>query len=266
MAIDKLSKRQRHDRILARLGSTVSVRISELAEEFDVTTETIRRDLDELAGQELLSRTYGGAALRTLSAEPGIAARAKTLVAERRLIAQRAVRYVKAGDVIAIDAGSTTTHFAEALVQAMIEVRVITNSFGVARTLAQSEAASVLFCPGDVRLTEEGVFGPATIDFIGQYHTDLAFIGAGGFDVTEVTDADDAATAVKRKIMARSARTILLADHTKAGSTQFSRVCRLEDLDTIVTDAPLAEHLRAAFTQANVGIDVAAREDAGIAA
>lgn len=266
MTVDKLSKRQRQDRILARLGSSVSVRISELAEEFAVTTETIRRDLDELAGQELLSRTYGGAALRTLSVEPGIATRAKALVNERRLIAQRAVRFVKPGDVIAIDAGSTTTLFAEALVQSMLDVKVITNSFGVARTLGQSEAASVLFCPGDVRLTEEGVFGPATIEFIEQYHTDAAFIGAGGFDAAEVTDADDAATAVKRKIMSRSARTILLADHTKAGSTQFSRVCRLEELDALVTDLALDDDLRDAFAQAKVEVDIAARIDAGIAA
>ncbi|CAN5464247.1 DeoR/GlpR family DNA-binding transcription regulator [soil metagenome] len=264
--MEKLSKRQRHDRILARLGSSVSVRISELAEEFAVTTETIRRDLDELAELELLSRTYGGAALRTLSAEPGIATRAKALVAERRLIAQRAVRLVKPGDVLAIDAGSTTTHFAEALVHSMLDIKVITNSFGVARTLSQSESASVLFCPGEVRLTEEGVFGPETIEFIGRYHADIAFIGAGGFDTTEVTDADDAGTAVKRAIMARSARTVLLADHTKAGSTQFSRVCVLEDLDVLVTDAPLPEDLRREFSDAKVEVEVAELARAGMAA
>src|SRR5437868_7775214 len=98
--MEKLSKRQRQERILARLASTVAVRISSLAEEFQVTTETIRRDLDELAGRGLLARTYGGAAGRALASEPGVKARAQTLVAERQRIAKRAAGLVSAGDVV----------------------------------------------------------------------------------------------------------------------------------------------------------------------
>ena len=111
--MDRLSKRERQDRILARLDTPVAVRISDLAEEFDVTTETIRRDLDELAERGLLARTYGGAAMRALTDEPGIATRAQTNVAERQRIALDAARLVKSGDVIMIDAGSTTAHLAE---------------------------------------------------------------------------------------------------------------------------------------------------------
>jgi len=110
--MDKLSKRERQDRIVTRLNTTVAVRISDLAEEFKVTTETIRRDLDALAERGLLARTYGGAAMRALTDEPGIAARAQTYVAERERIGLKAARLVKAGDVLIIDAGSTTTHLA----------------------------------------------------------------------------------------------------------------------------------------------------------
>src|SRR5262249_5874592 len=111
--MEKINKRQRQERIIARLSSTVAVRIATLAEEFDVTTETIRRDLDELASRGLLARTYGGAAGRALANEPGVKMRAQKLVAERQRIARRAASLVASGDVVMIDAGSTTTHLAE---------------------------------------------------------------------------------------------------------------------------------------------------------
>lgn len=264
--MDKLSKRERQDRIVTRLNTTVAVRISDLAEEFDVTTETIRRDLDALAERGLLARTYGGAAMRALSDEPGIAARAQTYVAERERIAQNAVGLVKSGDVLIVDAGSTTSHLAKALAQHPIEFRVITNSIGVARILGHSDTASVLLCPGDLRLTEEGVFGPETLDFLDRYHANLAFIGAGGFTANEISDADAAGAAVKRKIIARAERVYLLADHTKAGITQFATICALGAIDGLITDAKPDDALVHALTEAQVELRVAEQGKPGIAA
>ena len=264
--MDKLSKRERQERIVTRLNTTVAVRISDLAEEFDVTTETIRRDLDALAERGLLARTYGGAAMRALSDEPGIAARAQTHVAERERIGQAAASLVKSGDVLIIDAGSTTAHFAKVLAHLPIEFRAITNSIGVARVLGHSDMASVILCPGDLRLTEEGVFGPETLDFLDRYHADLAFIGAGGFTTHEISDADAAAVAVKRRIIARAERTYLLADHTKAGKTQFAAICPLSAIDGLVTDAAPDEALRRALAEAQVELRVAEAGANGIAA
>ena len=106
---DKVSKRSRQERIVARLANDVAVRISALAEEFQVTTETIRRDLDELSGRGLISRTYGGAAPRSLTGEPGVMLRAQAQcrgAAAHCGLPRRAS--CKPGDVIMIDAGSTT--------------------------------------------------------------------------------------------------------------------------------------------------------------
>jgi DeoR/GlpR family transcriptional regulator of sugar metabolism len=264
--MDRLSKRERQDRIVTRLNTTVAVRISDLAEEFDVTTETIRRDLDALAERGLLARTYGGAAMRALTDEPGIAARAQTYVAERERIGLHAAGLVKSGDVLIIDAGSTTAHLAKVLAQLPIEFKVITNSIGVARIIGQSDTASILLCPGDLRLTEEGVFGPETLDFLDRYHANLAFIGAGGFTAKEVSDADAAGVAVKRKIIERSERVYLLADHTKAGITQFATICQLGAIDGLITDARPDDTLVRALAEAAVELRIAELGKAGIAA
>ena len=264
--MEKISKRQRQERILARLASTVAVRIATLAEEFDVTTETVRRDLDELAGRGLLARTYGGAAGRALASEPGVKARAQKLVAERHRIARRAAGFVVSGDVVMIDAGSTTTHLAEVLMQNAIELKVITNSLGAARLLGQSDLIEVMFCPGELRWTEEGVYGPETLAFLDRFHADFAFIGAGGFTPEEVTDADASAVWIKRKMIARAERAVLIADHEKLGRALYAHVCAISDLDDIVTDAVLPPQVAEALAGAKVGIHVAEQGPAGLAA
>lgn len=263
---DKVSKRSRHERIVARLANDVAVRISALAEEFQVTTETIRRDLDELSDRGLISRTYGGAAPRSLIGEPGVMLRAQTNVAERQRIALAAVNLVKPGDVIMIDAGSTTAFFAAELAKSAHPLTAITNSLGVARALGTSEAITVLLCPGEFRMTEDAVFGPETVAFLDRYHADAAFFGAGGFAEEQVTDADAAGVWVKRKMLERSERACLLADHSKAGQRQFAVVCTTGELDILVTGRPLEAALQEALANANVIVQLAPEDAVGAAA
>jgi DeoR/GlpR family transcriptional regulator of sugar metabolism len=263
---DRVSKRSRHERIVARLANDVAVRISALADEFQVTTETIRRDLDELSARGLISRTYGGAAPRSLTGEPGVMLRAQAHVAERQRIAAAAAKLVRPGDVVMIDAGSTTAFFAAELARSSHPLTAITNSLGVARALGTSEAITVLVCPGELRSTEDAVFGPETLAFLDRYHADAVFFGAGGFAAAQVTDADAAGVWVKRKMLERSERAFLLADHSKAGQRQFAVVCATGDLDELVTGKPLEPALDAAFAAAQVTVHVAPDLTVGAAA
>lgn len=234
-------KPMRQELILRRLTNDVSVRISTLADEFGVTTETVRRDLDELSGRGLLARTYGGAAVRSVAGEAGVQMRAKERIEERRRIAAIAAEMVAPGDVIMVDAGSTTAHFAHLLSQRTLEITVITNSLSVARSLGSNDSVSVLLCPGELRLTEEAVFGTETISFLDRYHADIAVIGAGGITSSEITDADLQGAAVKRRMMARAGRSMLIADHGKFGQTHFASVCTPRDIDLLVTDRAVAD-------------------------
>ena len=107
----KLRKSERQARILGELRASPAIRISALAGEFGVSTETIRRDLDELNQQGMLSRTYGGAAPRPFGAEPTLSERYKEYVEERERVGALAARAIKPGQVLMIDAGSTTAAF-----------------------------------------------------------------------------------------------------------------------------------------------------------
>jgi DeoR/GlpR family transcriptional regulator of sugar metabolism len=192
--------------------------------------------------------------------------RAQTNIAERQRIALAAAALVRPGDVIMIDAGSTTAFFAAELAKSAHTLTAITNSLGVARALGASEAITVLLCPGEFRMTEDAVFGPETLAFLDRYHADAAFFGAGGFSTEQVTDADAAGVWVKRKMLERSERACLLADHSKAGQRQFAVVCTIDELDVLVTGRALGSGLEAAFATANVVVQLAPEDAVGAAA
>lgn len=236
MTAERLSKKERWQRILKRLNSDVTVRISTLAEQFGVTTETIRRDIDTLTQQGLVSRTYGGAASRSLADEPGLAQRRARNVAERERIARTAAALVQPGDVLMVDSGSTTYHFARALAAAPMDLTVLTNCIPVAQVLGAIADYRVLLCPGLFSVTEHAVFGQETTRFLERFHANKAFIGAGGITDRGVTDADAEACWIKRKMIERSDRSILLLDHSKFDCHLFDTVCDLAEISDLVCD------------------------------
>lgn len=257
-ASDKhLSPRERHERILAMLRREGSVRIATLAKSFGVTTETARRDLDELAQGGALKRTYGGGAMPSLIDEPGIGFRTQVRAAERARIAAAAAERVEPGDALMIDSGSTTSLFANALAARNLHLTVVTNCLPVAASLGSGERCRVILCPGEFNLRESGVFGADTLAFIARFKADKAFIGAGGVNVDGVSDADSAGCAVKRAMMGQSKQTLLLLDSAKFGRSLFERLCAWSAVDTLVTDAAPPRSLDASLRAARVELEIA---------
>ncbi len=252
----KLGKSQRQERIVAELKIDAALRVSDLADRFAVTTETIRRDLDYLAERGLIARTYGGAASAG-SGEPGFNERYRLRVAERRRLAECAAALVKPGDVLMIDAGSTTTHFARRLAADAMELTVLTNSVGVATALGPNTRIRVVLCPGDYDPHEGGVCGAETQAFLGRFHATKCFIGASGLTADGPTDANTDAAWVKRVMIDRSKRIFLLVDAGKFGVRAVDRICPLEALDDIVSDARPDRQLARAISRAKVSLHLA---------
>ena len=253
----RTGKQERQRRIVAELQANPTVRISTLAEEFAVSTETVRRDIDELSDQGLVSRTYGGAAATSMSLEPTLDERAAALVAERESIARRAVALLQPGEVVMVDSGSTTVHFARRLAVQGTPTTVITNAIGVVTALGASEAARVLVCPGTFVPREQGIYGSEAIDFLDRYHADRAVLSASGLTRQGVTDADSEAAWIKRKMIERAERRTMLVDHSKFDLRALAVVCPLEALDELITDRPPPTDLAEALRQAGVTVHLA---------
>jgi DeoR/GlpR family transcriptional regulator of sugar metabolism len=253
----RLTREARHEQVLALLRREGTVRIATLAKAFGVTTETARRDLDHLARSGGLNRTYGGGASRSLTDEPPIGVRGRAHSAARTRIGVAAAALVSEGDAVMIDCGSTTALFANALAARNLRITVVTNCLPAARMLGTSARCRVIICPGDYVPREGGVFGNDTFDFIERFRANHAFIGAGGVTADGVTDADSASCAVKRAMIERSESATLLVDRSKFELVQFERVCALEEIDALVTDAAPLSRLAAALGRARVRTIVA---------
>ena len=253
----RLSQQERHAQILALLRREGTVRIAALARAFDVTTETARRDLDELAQGGELKRTYGGGASRSFTDEPDIGARGQSHARERARVAAAAAQLVQPGDALMVDCGSTTALFANALAARNLRLTVVTNALPVARALGTSTQCRVILCPGRYVMREAGVFGPDTLDYLRKFKANRAVIGAGGVSGRAVTDADSASCAVKRLMMERADRTQLLVDSSKFEVVQFEEVCPLERIDELVCEAAPPRKLATRLRSAGVEILVA---------
>ncbi len=259
-SLDAPSKDQRHRRILAALAADPTVRISTLAAEFGVSTETVRRDIEELSRRGAVRRTYGGASVTHAGLQPAVGQRERMAVAERARIGAAAAALVEPGAVLMVDAGSTTAHFARALAVRDPSGTVLTNSLIVAEALGAAASMRVILCPGDLYPAERAAYGPETHGFLERFNADMALIGASGLTVAGPSDVESRASWVKRAMLGQAVRRVLLVDSGKFGKAHLERICGLSALTDLVTDRAPPPDLAAALDRAGVRITIAPPE------
>lgn len=203
----------RHGQILQALDASGTVSVSDLAQRFGVSMETIRRDLKVLADQNRLVMVHGGAT--TLTAEPSLSRRADENAPGKVAIGRKAAELIEDGMVVLIDSGSTTLQLAQALMLRS-NLTVLTNSLPIGLMLARTKAIKTVLIGGEVETNDEAAFGLDAMEIVRKYRVDLAFIGAGGIsDEGEFTDYTRIA-AEQRALMLQSGRaSYVLADRTK---------------------------------------------------
>ncbi|MCL4767248.1 MAG: DeoR/GlpR family DNA-binding transcription regulator [Hyphomicrobiaceae bacterium] len=253
---NSIGKLDRQQAILAEVRAAPAVRISTLAERFAVSTETIRRDLDEMSERGLLSRTYGGAAIPPLAPEPSLDDRYRTMADQRLLVAKAVGTLVQPGDTLMIDAGSTTIYVARQLAAELRGLTVVTTSFGVASSLVANPTIRILVCPGEFDPRDGGVCGPDTLAYLRRFHVTKAIIGASRLDADGPSDVISTSAWIKRVMIERAEQVILAVDGTKFEQRAFENVCGLDSLDYLATDAAPPPALARALAEAGVGVRV----------
>jgi DeoR/GlpR family transcriptional regulator of sugar metabolism len=250
----RMPKQERQGRILAELRVSTTLRISDLATELGVSTETIRRDLEEMGQSGLINRTYGGAVARPFGYEPAWNERSNAMASEREAIAAYAIQLIQPGEVLMIDAGSTTLHFARRLAAELRDLTVITNSFAVATALGTNPAMTVIVAPGRYDVHEGGLTGPDTLTFLQRFNANHTIIGASGLTEEGPNEANSGATAVKRAMLARAQDRILLLDHSKYGQPSLEVICPPAGINRLVTDKAPPKEIAQALRGAGVEV------------
>jgi DeoR family transcriptional regulator, fructose operon transcriptional repressor len=244
---------QRRQAILAQVREQAAVSAEDLARQFGVSVETIRRDLRRLGDRGLLERVYGGATRPAgRSSEGSFATRSTRNIDRKRAIAALAASLVEPEETIVIDVGTTALEVARAL-PAGFRGRVLTNSVPAAMEVSARSDVELLLCGGQVRAGDGACAGAHAEAFFDEFYADRAFLGSGGVHPQAgLTDFYPAEVAVRRTIIGHTAMTYVLADSSKLGEIAVHRVCPLGRLTAVVTDD--AENSAAYAALAAVGL------------
>ncbi|MDA1100128.1 MAG: DeoR/GlpR family transcriptional regulator [Proteobacteria bacterium] len=212
------------------------VTIDALAREFDVTPQTVRRDINHLARQSLVRRYHGGAGLPSSVKNLSYSTRKILNQDSKRRIAQLLSRHIPDDASVFINIGTTNEEVAKALLDHN-GLRVITNNLNVANILAGKTGFEVIIAGGLVRRRDGGIIGEATLDLIKQFKVDFGIIGISGIDEDgSLLEFDYREVRVAQAIIANSRHVYLAVDHSKFGRNAMVRQGSIVQADALFTD------------------------------
>lgn len=256
-----MTRAERLAAILELLVGSGRVDVDVAAQRFEVSTATIRRDLDHLADQQLLSRTHGGAVPNGTSYDLPI--RYKTIGRHpaKAKIAERAVAMLWPGCTVALNGGTTTVEIARAMAttEALHSgVTVVTNALNIATELTVRPFIRIVVCGGVARPQSYELVGALAGDTMSQLATDICFLGASGVDpVGGITIADEAEATVNRTMVTQAKRAYVVADASKLGELGLFRICRLTELAGVITDEAADPRIVAAMRELGTEVLIA---------
>jgi len=231
-----MQRKQRLTQIVSVVITKEIVDVAALAKHFAVSTATIRRDLELLESQRLVSRTHGGATRHEAFRDLPLGHKAAQDLPEKRRIALRALEFLEDARVIGLTGGTTVTEFARLLTDKQ-GITVVTNALNIAIDLVSSPGLRVFAAGGEVRSSSHEVVGTTVESFLSGYNIDVAFLGVDGVDASAgFTNYDPAGAAVNAALHRRARITIVLADASKIQRIALALTCSIADVDVLITD------------------------------
>jgi DeoR family transcriptional regulator, fructose operon transcriptional repressor len=225
------------------------VRSAELADRFGVTVSTIRRDVQQLVAEGRVSRTYGGVAIPRTTLELDISHKARQHPSEKRQIASAAAGHVAQGDVIIIDAGTTTGQLAHA-VREVPDLTVVTGGMNALLALHDAASVELIVIGGRLRHINQGMVGPLAEYGLGLVSADRVFLGAEGLDPDLGISCPTLEQATLKNRMIETARDVfVLVDHSKIGRRPFNFWAKLPEHAQLITDADASDELIATLSK-----------------
>ena len=245
---------ERCEKIVQLLNERGSVRVSELSELFQVTEETIRRDLDRLEQAGRLRRSHGGAvSIKDRHPETPYFEREVTFPEEKKRIAQEAIKRIRPNDKILLDASTTAWYLASNLPD--IPLTVLTNSVNIAIALSGKQNIDVISTGGLLASRSLSFVGPLAERSLDGYHVDKLFFSCKGIHLERgISEANELQGRVKQKMIGMADRVILLADASKFGVQAFTHLAGLNEVDEIITDRRVSTETLKQLTERAISV------------
>jgi len=246
---------ERHQHILSKLKKEGSVSVVDLCTELSVSSVTIRKDLKILEDKDLLFRTHGGGTLANpYTVDRPVNEKAMMNSGEKSGIGETASRLIEPNDCILIASGTTVLSLAKNI-RPKGNLTVVTAALNVALELIHHSGIEVIQLPGIIRKTSSSVTGNYAESMLGDFSFSKFFLGVDGIDPEfGLTTTNMMEAQLNKKMISVSQKTIVLADSSKFGKRGFGRICGLEDIEHIITDDKVSEHM--VDTLKGLGIEV----------
>ncbi|WAM32239.1 DeoR/GlpR family DNA-binding transcription regulator [Caldicellulosiruptor naganoensis] len=246
---------ERRQKIMAMLNENKSVLVPELAKLFNVTEETIRRDLEKLEKEGLLKRTYGGAVLvENYNVDIPFEFRNVTNIEGKKQIALTLIKYIEDGDTLVMDSSTSALQVAK-LLKTKKKITVITNSEQIINELKVFEDIKVISTGGTLRNRSLSLVGPIAENTLKSLNANKAIISCKGFDIEKgFTESNELEAQVKKMMIEIAEQVYMIADHTKMNKTALVNIATLDDVDFIFTDKVLPPSQENAIREKNVEI------------
>ncbi|MEI4264068.1 DeoR/GlpR family DNA-binding transcription regulator [Roseovarius sp. D0-M9] len=256
-----MSQTIRYPEILELARRDGKVTVEHLAQHFGVTSQTIRRDLSELADAGRLERVHGGAVLPSGTINIGYEERRRINAAGKQAIARACAARIPEDSAIFLNIGTSTEAVATELIHHR-NLLVVTNNMNVANILAQNPECEVILTGGALRRLDGGLTGDITKTAIRQFKFDIGIIGCSAIDPDgDILDFDVEEVGVSQAILNRSRRKMLVADHGKFKRTAPARIASLAEIDMLFTDWAVAPSLEARCAEWHTKVIVGAAEN-----
>jgi DeoR/GlpR family transcriptional regulator of sugar metabolism len=258
-----MNRYERWSVLLEMLTENGRLDIEETAERLHVSTATVRRDFDELAAQQLLSRTRGGATAHSVSYDLPLRFKVARHAPEKQRIASVAAQMIAVGSTVGINGGTTATEVARALAtradlageQRGPAVTVVTNALNIAQELVVRPYLHVVTTGGVGSPKSYELVGPIASAMLERVALDLTILGVDALDWEHGASAHNEAEAtVNQMLAARARHVVVVADSSKLGRRAFSRICPIVDVTTLVTDGDASEEVVARFSELGVRV------------
>lgn len=244
-------KRKRRAAIAELVLEQGAVTVGSLADRFDVSMQTIRRDVDSLCEGDMLHRRHGRIELSKDSLNTPFDQRTMTNLVGKRAVGDATAALIPDGSTVFISIGSTPLSVAQALSRRK-ELTVITNNLSAAMALSEEVSNRILLPGGELRLPDRDILGNEVLDFFGRFRADFAVFGTAGiaedgglleFHTTEVS--------VRQKMSANARKSLLVIDQSKFGRLAPAFGDNIADMDTVILD----RRPEAPFSALLTGID-----------
>jgi DeoR family transcriptional regulator, aga operon transcriptional repressor len=258
-----MSRYQRWTTLLDLLPGDGQLTVAEAAQALGVSQATIRRDMDQLARQQLVTRTRGGVIAGNVSYDLPLRYKTALHAPEKQRIGRAAAALVAAGAAVALNGGTTTSEVARALATrpdlqdgtGAPAVTVVTNAMNIANELAVRQHIKIVVTGGVARTQSYELIGPFATLVLEQLALDWAILGVDALDPAAGATAHHEGEASINHLMAtRAAQVMVVADASKLGQRAFARVCAADEIDVIVTDQDAEPALLSAFTERGIRV------------